>query len=612
MKKTMMTVWAAAASLALAAGIVEETKSQPVLAGTAQIAPLGEVTQKVASLGTLIGNPIVPTLLLTSGQQQLVDRYGRLRADAPVTWFAYVQTPAWEIAATNLDQVAIEDMFDHVLVYPSADGPANLLLKHPGATKDADGTIHLLPSKDNPNDTYVKYAADNRCCAFASSPALAAKALADYAALSARRKGDVKLLRVEIAERGVTALATLCTAVMAEQQKTLAQAGTNDIAGLAASLQDRNQERMRAFLESIASCTFTLDIDKSGLVLDWSAQSKPGRKTPFASEFVLPKGALDRVPAAAPLFFFSGDRFATQCADEAAFRDYMAMTCEAVTKVLDQAAEDADNAKYKTFLKEIGSAVSKLIKAVPFPAAEDWSGAWLAFDGKYHPCMDQVVCSAKMAEKRAHVNSFLDALVAAMEKQWPGKRVIAKDADDVTVDLAALFDLCSAEAGVKPGDAGTEELANAKKNIEKVLGSCRLVGKSIYGGNMAFMRVSALGQKPEPAPSPTGEARVAAALPEVAAKRPVAVFGLELYSLVRDAILPIMVKVSKKKDAKQYKSMIAAMPPPEADSAIVGACWTDANGSLRSLLRITAGELKNLGAAFNAFTAASLAGADND
>ena len=168
MKKTMMTVWAAAASLALAAGIVEETKSQPVLAGTAQIAPLGEVTQKVASLGTLIGNPIVPTLLLTSGQQQLVDRYGRLRADAPVTWFAYVQTPAWEIAATNLDQVAIEDMFDHVLVYPSADGPANLLLKHPGATKDADGTIHLLPSKDNPNDTYVKYAADNRCCAFAS------------------------------------------------------------------------------------------------------------------------------------------------------------------------------------------------------------------------------------------------------------------------------------------------------------------------------------------------------------------------------------------------------------------------------------------------------------
>ena len=86
MKKTMTTVWIAAAALTLAAGIVEETKSSPVLAGTAQIAPLGEVTQKVTALGTLIGNPIVPTLLLTSGQQQLVERYGRLRADAPVTW----------------------------------------------------------------------------------------------------------------------------------------------------------------------------------------------------------------------------------------------------------------------------------------------------------------------------------------------------------------------------------------------------------------------------------------------------------------------------------------------------------------------------------------------
>ena len=90
------------------------------------------------------------------------------------------------------------------------------------------------------------------------------------------------------------------------------------------------------------------------------------------------------------------------------------------------------------------------------------------------------------------------------------------------------------------------------------------------------------------------------------------VFDLELYSLVRDAALPTMARVSKKKDARQYKAIKAAMPPPEPNSAIVGASWTDANGSLRSLLRITVGELKNFGAAFNAFTAASLAGSDND
>ena len=72
MKKTMTTVWIAAAALTLAAGIVEETKSSPVLAGTAQIAPLGEVTQKVTALGTLIGLVVCELLLLVFRVNQSV------------------------------------------------------------------------------------------------------------------------------------------------------------------------------------------------------------------------------------------------------------------------------------------------------------------------------------------------------------------------------------------------------------------------------------------------------------------------------------------------------------------------------------------------------------
>ena len=105
---------------------------------------------------------------------------------------------------------------------------------------------------------------------------------------------------------------------------------------------------------------------------------------------------------------------------------------------------------------------------------------------------------------------------------------------------------------------------------------------------------------------------MAAILPEIEAKRPVAVFGLELYSLVRNGVLPVMAKVSKKKQAKWYSAIMAAMPPPKPNSAIACASWTDANGSVRSLLRITTGELKNFGSAFKAFTAATLVGADND
>lgn len=610
MKKMIITTCAAVASLALAAGIVEETKSRPVLAGVAQVASLGEVTRKVASLGAMIGNPIVPALLLTSGQQQLVDKYGRLRADAPVTWLAYIQTPAWEVAATNLDQVAVEDMLDHAVVYPSADGPATMLLDHPGATKDADGVIHLLPGEKNPEDAYVKYTADNRYCAFASSPAMAAKALADFAELSARIKAEKEspLLRAEIVERGMTALATLYKA-LADVQK---QAGTNDVAGIVSGIQGPRLKKLQSILESIASCAVSLDIDNSGLTLNTSVSPRPGRKAPFASDFALPEGVLDRVPASAPFFCFAGDRFSSQCPDEATFHADMAAMGDGMEALMSAAARNAEDAKYKPLLMDIGSALARLFKAFPFPGATDWTGLWLAFDEKTHPCFEGVRQSAKTAETRACSDKFNDSLVSAVEKQWPGKNLLVKGKDSLTFDLAAIVDLCAAEAGVEPGGKEAKEVANAKKKIARILGGDKLVFADRYEGDMTWALVSALGVRPAAGASPTGEARVAAALPEVAARRPVAAFGLELYSLVRDAALPIVERMSKKKDARQYKAIRAAMPPPEPNSSIAGASWADANGSYRSLLRITAGELKNFGAAFNAFTAASLVGADND
>ena len=614
MKKLMTTIAVAVASLALVAGIVEETKSKPVLAGTAQMAPLGDVTRKVTELGTIIGNPIVPTLLLTSSQQQLVDKYGRLRADAPVTWLAYVQTPAWEIAATNLDQVAIEDMLEHVIVYPIADGPATMLLNHPGATKDADGTIHILPGEKNPEDTYVKYTPDNRYCAFASSPAMAAKALEDFAELSARIKAEKEapLLRAEIEERGVTVLTTLYSTITDERQNAASQSGTNDVAGIATSMRGTNRKKVRDMLASIASCTFELDLDKSGLTLDASMQPRPGRKTPFASACTLPSGALDHVPVSASFFYFSGDRFAMQCNDEATFRADMEALGEEVSAILSMAAEDDDSGKYKPFLKDVGAAFTEMLKTFPFPDATDWTGLWLAFDEKAHPCLEGVRQAVKTAETRACSDKFNDNLVAAVEKQWPGKKRLVKGKDSLTFDIAALVDQCAAEAGVKPGDKEAKELANAKKKIGRVLGGDKLISANRYDGSMTWTRVSAPGVKPAAGASPSGEARVAAALPEAAARRPVAVFNLELYSLVREAALPIMARMSKKKDARQYKAIRIAMPPPEPNSAIACAHWTDANGSLRSLLRITSGELKNFGAAFNAFTAASLVGSENE
>ena len=78
---------------------------------------------------------------------------------------------------------------------------------------------------------------------------------------------------------------------------------------------------------------------------------------------------------------------------------------------------------------------------------------------------------------------------------------------------------------------------------------------------------------------------------------------------MREAVLPLMARVASEKDAKQYGAMIAAMPAAAPNSAVAGAFWAEKDGSCRGLLRITANELKNFGAAFNAFTTASLSSA---
>ena len=616
MKKTMIAVLAAAASLMLAAGIVEDTKSQQVLAGTAQIAPFGDVAKKVTALGTMISNPIVPTLLLTGGQQQLVEKYGRFRADGPITWLAYIQSPAWEVAATNLDQVSVEDLFETVLVYPSVDGPATMAMNHPGATREADGTVHLLPGKSNPDDTYVKYTADNRYCAFASSPSLAARALEDFTALRAQRKEakESPLVRVDVVQRGMDAVATLAESLANEQQKALAKAGTKDaeLANKVAAIQASRQNKAQDMLRAVASCSVTLDLDVNGLTMEARLAPRPGRKTPFASDFVLPAGVLDNVPATAPLFLFGGDRILCQTMDEMSFQKDKEVLCELLPTFVEGLVKDGDNAKYKAFLKEVEGLVTQLVRDVPFPGAADWTGGWLAFDEAVRPYYEQVECAARAEMERMVADRFLKGLAAAVEKQWPGKGLLAKNGDSIEFNWNALIDLCGAEAGVKPGDKEEKEIANAKKTLAAILGAGNTVSTTVRKDNIIRTRCGSSDVKPAPEAKGAGEARVVAALPETVEKRPAAVFYLEVYSLVREAILPIMAKTAKKKDAKQYKAIVAAMTPAEKNSALAYACWTDPNGSARAILRITANELKNFGSAFNAFTAASLMSADNE
>ena len=140
--------------------------------------------------------------------------------------------------------------------------------------------------------------------------------------------------------------------------------------------------------------------------------------------------------------------------------------------------------------------------------------------------------------------------------------------------------------------------------------SSKLLSKTSYS-----MYFGAKGFTP-PAAAPSGEARLVAALPEVAAKRPSSVSYLSLYSLMRDNILPIVMKAMPK-ETEEIKPIMSVLPPAGANGAIAGAAWYEKSGSIKFLLRVTKDEIRNYGAAANAIMAFSAAkgqksGGDDD
>lgn len=566
----------------------EETQSKPMLAASVELAPFGDISKKVTTLGTIINNPIVPALLIGSGQQQIAKTYGRFRSDSPMYWQIYVQTRALDIVSLDDD---LEGLCELVLVYPSADGVARMALNHPGSTKEADGTLHLLASEENPDERWVKFTADGKYCAFAKSAALANIAINDFAKSAAARKaraaGERPLVYVEITEHGISAVRSL--------QKNLSKVpcGTK-------------------VFNIYGSATFSLDLDDKGLSTETVLLPRPDAKRPATAGFSLPASVLDLVPANAPLFFFSGSQIQGEYETEAEFRTDLNSLADTIrTNLVVEVKKQKECQKYNALLDELASAISDLLREVPYPSTTDWASFALAFDGNRHPYIEEHGNMVKLKEANAMGTKFFDRIIAALERQWPGKKLISKLPDGIAIDWSAVIDVAAAESGVKSDGKEAKEIANAQQTIAKVLGGTKTELRGTINGTQFSNRVAAPEVKPSEA-KPNGEARVAAALPEVAANRPGTIFYFSLYNLVREVVLPTMAKFAAKKDAAQYQTMITAMAPAEKNSAIAGATWTGKDGSRRTLVRLTASELKNFGAAFNAFTAASMSSALGD
>ena len=165
----------------------------PELSGTIAAAPFSDVSAKATAFGMLIGNPIVPTLLLASAQNSVVSTYGRFRTDAPLCMASYQIAP---------------DRSEEVVVFPSVDRIARMALDNPGSERIGEDVLHIVPNDRRPHERYAVFSKDGQFAAFASSPDMARRALVDCLS-RADKPGSLPLLRIQLYRPGVK---TVCQA----------------------------------------------------------------------------------------------------------------------------------------------------------------------------------------------------------------------------------------------------------------------------------------------------------------------------------------------------------------------------------------------------------------
>lgn len=612
MKRVMMM------TVALAVLMCRAETSAPELVATAEIASFGDVTKKVNALGALINNPIVPMLVVSAGQQQLTQTYGAFRSGAPLYLYVYLKPDVLEAALkkNDLSKIDAGKLADAVIVYPSVDGPAKMEQKHPGCMKEADGTLHLLSKKGRPAPFWVKFTEDGRHCAFARSAELARRGIADFAQSAAARKASAaesKLVRIDLTERGLARLLAVKDRLM-EQEANAVPADKTDAARLArrvAELQKLQKARQDALLRGLAGVTLLADLNDLGLSFDLRVAAKPGAKRLPAAGFRLPAGAFEALPAGAACFGASNMSLQGGYFAEEEFRAEIAVAAQLLREdVLPEIRKDEGAKKYLPLIEEGVAAMDEFLRAVPYPAAGDWSAAALAFDAGRHPYVVSAGELAKYDESQRVSRRLVDRLAGAFAKQWPGKTMLARAADDtVTVDWGAVVDVAAAESGV--AETNAKEVAQAKKTLADVLGGTQTVCTTVARGTKATSVVAAPGFK-VPAAKSDAEAMLAAALPEAAKDRPAGLFYCAPYAFVRDVALPVALKFMDKNEAVQVQALLAGLPTAEPNSALAGAGWAGADGSFRLLVRLTANEIRNYGAAFNAYTAASMASETDD
>jgi hypothetical protein len=592
MKKIMLIGLAVFNFMLFADGdIVKDTNSKPVLAAVVELSPFADVTAKANILGVTMSNPILPTLALTASQQALYNEYGQMRTDMPMFCAVYVLSPAYKVAAKNSVEVDIDDIVQTVVVYPLAEKPNSFALRNAGSRKNPDGTIYV-PSVGKRKGNYtVAYSKNQKVAAFASNAAMAQQALKDCEKfyLEEKKKANSPIVKMVIEKEGISFLSSfyeLSLKMNAKEKLT-----TKPVS----EVQIKNVKR---YLESYSGLEVSLDIDSKGLAIKGSTKRKIGSNLPSYAGVKMPADILDVVSSQSKMFY-SLNHLHMFGLDGEDLRKSFILFFSSITDSL----KTSKDKKVVSFAGKLESILNTYAKEMPLPNRNHFRTAWFGMDAAGCPYiaekenMDEV-------EKYYDVSiSFMDSLVKAMSEVWPEYAIMNKGSEkgEYLLDWNAIVDM----NGLQKGKPAPKELDVAKKKIKSVFGDSKgmLSVKKTSNGVIKFF-----GNPNTKLSTEKGDAwaRLEAALPEVAKDRPLSVMYLMPYSIIRDAVLPIVAKTVAKAERYHYEMMIKAMLPSMPNSAVASALWSDSDGSERFILRVTSNELKSLGTIFNTLTSSIL------
>ena len=576
----------------------EGVRPQTELVGSVEFAPYATFQKKIADLGATVNNPLVPMMISPGVQSTLTENFGKFRSDAPMKFFCYADMAAIRKALADDAADSIEEAIEYAFLYPCMEGPDAFMASHPEAKKKPDGSIELEDGE------VVVFAADGRTCAFANGVAAAKRALATPAAAGAA----YPIVRLDITAAGLGLLADAHQKVVVE--KELPKAGTNATEVLLASFvrfQQKQAQRQNAILRKLTQANLSMDLDETGLVFKGGVTAKPGCSISPIAGFSLPAGALDAVPAGAPLFLAGNPLASSDIQSEADYRELLGDIRTLSDNLF--AVFKQKSPEYAQLSDDLRAAVADLLTSVPYPATTDWSAAALAFGPQNEPYLVQSGTCAQATQGAAVAARFYAAVAAAIGKKWPG--IFTANGTGFSVDWIRLIDTVAAETGATQAELKAVE--TAKKTVADIVGGTASEASTVLPTPTSYRTLFAARGFAAPAPAPGAERRLATALPETAAARSSTAFYLSLYSLMRDNVLPLVLKASpKKENLAEIKAIVDVLPPTGANSAIAGAAWYEKNGSCRFLLRVTKDEIRNFGAAANAIMAASASKGQKD